>query len=89
MVCVHRSGSSVSIPRRLSHHVPVVPIINWDPAEMERRETAEYQVLYCTVLHCTVLYSVPGHRLRPAAALQERQRGAVRAGGGGQGQWYY
>ena len=56
MVCVHRSGSSVSIPRRLSHHVPVVPIINWDPAEMERRETAEYQVLHCTVLYCTVLY---------------------------------
>ena len=58
MVCVHRSGSSVSIPRRLSHHVPVVPIINWDPAEMERRETAEYQVLYCTVLYFTVLYSI-------------------------------
>ena len=56
MVCVHRSGSSVSIPRRLSHHVPVVPIINWDSAEMERRVTAEYQVLHCTVLYCTVLY---------------------------------
>ena len=46
----------MSIPRRLSHHVPVVPIINWDPAEMERRETAEYQVLHCTV--CTVVHCI-------------------------------
>ena len=27
MVQVHRSGSIVSIPRKLSHHVPRVPII--------------------------------------------------------------
>ena len=27
MVQVHRSGSVVSIPRKLSHHVPIVPIL--------------------------------------------------------------
>ena len=27
MITVHRSGSIVSIPKRLSHHVPTVPII--------------------------------------------------------------
>ena len=33
MVQVHRSGSIVSIPRRLSHHVPTVPIIEAEDLE--------------------------------------------------------
>ena len=40
MVQVHRSGSSVSIPRRLSHHVPVVPII--DSQEFEQKLTIQF-----------------------------------------------
>ena len=35
MVQVHRSGSIVSIPRKLSHHVPVVPIIDSLDHEMK------------------------------------------------------
>ena len=33
MVTVHRSGSILSIPRRLSHHVPTVPIIESEAFE--------------------------------------------------------
>ena len=40
MVQVPRSGSSVSIPRRLSHHVPVVPII--DSQEFEQKLTIQF-----------------------------------------------
>ena len=40
MVQVHRSGSIVSIPRRLSHHVPTVPII--DSQDYERKESVKY-----------------------------------------------
>ena len=35
MVQVHRSGSIVSIPRKLSHHVPVVPIIDCQDHEFK------------------------------------------------------
>ena len=40
MVQVHRSGSIVSIPRKLSHHVPIVPII--DSQEFEHKLKVHY-----------------------------------------------
>ena len=43
MVQVHRSGSTVSIPRRLSHHVPVVPII--DSQEFEQKLAIQFHDL--------------------------------------------
>ena len=50
MVQVHRSGSSVSIPRRLSHHVPVVPII--DSQEFEQKLTKSGQAGMSTFWGC-------------------------------------
>ena len=41
MVQVHRSGSTVSIPRKLSHHVPIVPII--ESQDYEKKLNLEFQ----------------------------------------------
>ena len=40
MVQVHRSGSIVSIPRKLSHHVPIVPII--ESQDFEKKLNVDY-----------------------------------------------
>ena len=44
MVTVHRSGSIVSIPRRLSHHVPTVLIIESEAFE-NRIVVAEMEIV--------------------------------------------